>query len=50
MLCEEVSAGDLVVTMGAGNVWQVADQLLKCLAHTRSGAEAFAVMGDSAEH
>ena len=27
-LCQKVEAGDLVVTMGAGNVWQVADKLL----------------------
>jgi len=34
-LCAEVQSGDLVITMGAGDVWQVADGLLKCLAATR---------------
>jgi UDP-N-acetylmuramate--alanine ligase len=34
-LCAEVAEGDLVVTMGAGNVWRVADDLLECLARTR---------------
>lgn len=38
MLCAEVSEGDLVVTMGAGNVWQVADGLLRCLERTRGPA------------
>ncbi|HON69309.1 MAG TPA: Mur ligase family protein, partial [Phycisphaerae bacterium] len=28
MLCDEVQPGDLVITMGAGNVWQIADSLL----------------------
>ncbi|MBI4579068.1 MAG: UDP-N-acetylmuramate--L-alanine ligase, partial [Planctomycetes bacterium] len=35
MLCREVQANDLVVTMGAGNVWQIADNLLACLERTR---------------
>jgi UDP-N-acetylmuramate--alanine ligase len=28
MLCDEVQEGDLVITMGAGNVWQIADSVL----------------------
>jgi UDP-N-acetylmuramate--alanine ligase len=36
MLCEEVQADDLVITMGAGNVWQIADSLLGCLRRTRN--------------
>jgi len=47
-LCKEVRDGDLVITMGAGNVWQVADNLLDCLAQTRGVSEA-CVMGDAAE-
>ena len=35
LLCREVQAGDLVITMGAGDVWQVADALLDCLLLTR---------------
>ncbi len=35
-LCREVRAGDLVITMGAGDVWKMADQLLDCLRRTRS--------------
>lgn len=34
-LCNEVQSNDLVITMGAGTVWQVADSLLKCLAANR---------------
>lgn len=34
-LCREVREGDLVITMGAGDVWQMADQLLDCLKRTR---------------
>mgnify|MGYP001181831624 CR=1 FL=1 len=34
-LCAEVAEGDLVVTMGAGNVNQIADALLDCLRRTR---------------
>jgi UDP-N-acetylmuramate--alanine ligase len=49
-LCEEVEEGDLVLTMGAGNVWQVADALLRCLSRTRSGAGEVVFMGDEAEH
>jgi UDP-N-acetylmuramate--alanine ligase len=37
MLCGEVQAGDLVITMGAGNVWQIADDLLACLDRNRAG-------------
>lgn len=39
-LCTEVEEGDLVVTMGAGDVWQVADQLLHCLQTHRTDAGA----------
>jgi UDP-N-acetylmuramate--alanine ligase len=35
MLCGEVQENDLVVTMGAGNVWQIADNLLACLERRR---------------
>jgi UDP-N-acetylmuramate--alanine ligase len=48
-LCDEVQPGDLVVTMGAGNVWRIADDLLTCLAKTR-GVENFVAAGDAAEH
>jgi len=41
-LCAEVGPDDLVVTMGAGDVWQVADQLLACLSRKRHGPEALA--------
>ncbi len=34
-LCAEVAGGDLVVTMGAGNVYQIADALVDCLKRTR---------------
>ncbi|UCD27968.1 MAG: UDP-N-acetylmuramate--L-alanine ligase [Planctomycetota bacterium] len=34
-LCGEVQSGDLVLTMGAGDVWQVADKLLEYLSLTR---------------
>ena len=36
-LCREVQPGDLVVTMGAGDVWRIADDLLSCLAKTQNG-------------
>lgn len=36
-LCQEVQPGDLVVTMGAGDVWRIADDLLSCLAKTQKG-------------
>ncbi|NLX14458.1 MAG: UDP-N-acetylmuramate--L-alanine ligase [Phycisphaerales bacterium] len=36
-LGREVREGDLVITMGAGDVWRMADQLLDCLKQTRSG-------------
>jgi UDP-N-acetylmuramate--alanine ligase len=36
-LCREVQPGDMVMTMGAGTVWQIADQLLDCLKRTRNG-------------
>ncbi|MCL2329879.1 MAG: UDP-N-acetylmuramate--L-alanine ligase [Phycisphaerae bacterium] len=36
MLCNELQPGDLVITMGAGNVWQIADDLLACLKKRRS--------------
>jgi len=52
-LCAEVSAGDLVVTMGAGNVWQVADDLLACLSRTRGGSEwtkLVAAAGDAQDY
>jgi len=49
-LCSEVEAGDLVVTMGAGNVWKIADDLLTCLHRTRGGIEEFVAAGDAAEH
>lgn len=49
-LCREVRTGDLVITMGAGNVWQVADALLRCLSRTR-GTEGGRIefMGDAGE-
>jgi len=31
VLCKEVQPGDLVITMGAGDVWQIADDLLNRL-------------------
>jgi len=36
-LCREVRPGDLVLTMGAGDVWRIADDLLSCLAKTQDG-------------
>ncbi|NLX23305.1 MAG: UDP-N-acetylmuramate--L-alanine ligase [Phycisphaerae bacterium] len=36
-LCGEVEPGDLVVTMGAGDVWRVADGLLDCLTKRYGG-------------
>ena len=38
-LCAEVRQGDLVVTMGAGNVWRVADDLVACLSRTREDSD-----------
>lgn len=50
-LCREVEEGDVVITMGAGDVWRVADNLLTCLRRTRGEAIASSVMlGDAAEH
>lgn len=40
MLCQEVQPNDLVITMGAGNVWQIADSLLACLKANREGKSA----------
>ncbi len=48
-LCHEVDEGDLVVTMGAGDVWRLADQLVECLAKTRCDGELVAVAGDAKE-
>ncbi|GMV98006.1 MAG: UDP-N-acetylmuramate--L-alanine ligase [Phycisphaerae bacterium] len=42
MLCAETAEGDLVITMGAGNVNQIADDLVRCLEKTRRGASAAA--------
>jgi len=39
-LCSEVEPGDLVVTMGAGNVWQIADRLVDYLADEVDAAKA----------
>ena len=36
-LCREVEPGDLVVTMGAGNVWRIAEDVLGCLTYKRQG-------------
>jgi len=48
-LCREVQPGDLVLTMGAGNVWQVAVELLKCLSRARGKEETLlASSGDVA--
>ena len=47
-LCAEVRPGDLVVTMGAGNVWKIADDLLVCLSSRNGGT--FDAPGDAAEH
>ena len=49
-LCSEAEDGDLVVTMGAGNVWRIADDLLVCLSRTRVSTEEFVAAGDAAEH
>ena len=49
-LIDEVQAGDLVITMGAGNVCEIADDLLKSLARTRGRCETVTVMGDAADH
>ena len=34
-LCDELNEGDMVVTMGAGNVWEVADELICRLRRNR---------------
>lgn len=49
-LCREVRPGDLVVTMGAGDVWKIAEGLLECLARTRGEATEIALAGDSKEY
>jgi UDP-N-acetylmuramate--alanine ligase len=49
-LCAELRPGDLVITMGAGNVWQVADGLLNGLAQAQEGGCEFVAMGDIADH
>lgn len=49
-LCQEVTPGDMVVTMGAGNVWRIADDLLMCLARSRGLEHEFVAAGDAAEH
>ncbi len=50
MLCDEVGPGDVVITMGAGNVWQVADSVLAGLAGKRQEGDPFVAMGDRADH
>jgi UDP-N-acetylmuramate--alanine ligase len=49
-LCREVRPGDLVITMGAGDVWKTAESLLTCLAATRGDATDIALAGDSQEY
>jgi UDP-N-acetylmuramate--alanine ligase len=49
-LCREVCPGDVVITMGAGNVWQVADSMLAGLANGQKDGKSFVAMGDSADH
>lgn len=49
-LCKEVCSGDVVITMGAGNVWQVADGVLAGLAAGRQDGAGYVAMGDSADH
>jgi UDP-N-acetylmuramate--alanine ligase len=49
-LCSEVQPGDMVVTMGAGNVWRIADDLLGCLARSRGVEGELVLAGDAAEH
>ena len=49
-LCHEVRPGDLVITMGAGDVWKIAEGLLKCLARTRGETAEIALAGDSKEY
>jgi len=49
-LCEEVFPSDVVITMGAGNVWQVADTLLANMACKQGDGDSFATMGDAADH
>ena len=49
-LCAEVQPGDMVVTMGAGNVWRIADDVLVCLARSRGLEQEFVAAGDAAEH
>jgi len=34
-LCDELHEGDMVITMGAGNVWEVADELIRRLRRNR---------------
>ena len=34
-LCDESDEGDMVITMGAGNVWEVADELIRRLRRNR---------------
>jgi UDP-N-acetylmuramate--alanine ligase len=50
MVCEEAGPGDVVITMGAGNVWQVADSVLAGLASERKNGDPFVAMGDRADH
>lgn len=49
-LCGQVGPGDAIITMGAGNVWQVADGVLTGLAGERHDGAAVMVMGDAADH
>lgn len=43
MLCDEVQEGDLVMTMGAGNVWQIADSLLASLKVRQAQGKSYEV-------
>ncbi|MHC4441327.1 MAG: UDP-N-acetylmuramate--L-alanine ligase [Planctomycetota bacterium] len=45
-LGEEVQSGDLVLTMGAGNVWQVADDLLAHLSEVSEGSDELIGSGE----
>ena len=47
-LHEEVRSGDLVLTMGAGNVWQVADDLLARLSGVPEGSDNLIGSGEVA--
>ncbi len=49
-LCREIRSGDVIITMGAGNVWQVADSVLTGLAGAHKDGSSFVAMGDSADH